>query len=72
MLLDVPSFKEQFSGIAPWRQAVTAVLLVAAIVIFVLAVAGVIHTAAMIGAVVVVVLSYLVGPRSRLFRSDPA
>ncbi len=66
------SLTEQLSGIAPWRRAATIVLLVAAVAILVLAVAGVIQTAAMVGAVVVVAGSYLVGPRSPFFRSDPA
>lgn len=68
----MPSFSEQMSGIAPWRRAVTIILLVAAVAIFVLAVAGVIHTAAVIGAVVVVALSFLVGPRSPFFQSGTA
>jgi hypothetical protein len=68
----VPSLNEQLSGLAPWRRAVTIVLFVVAVAILVLAVAGVIQTAAMIGAVVVVALSYLVGPRSPFFGSDAA
>ncbi len=66
------SFSEQLSGIAPWRRAVTIVLFVAAVVILVLAVAGVLQTAAIIGAAVVVALSYLVGPRSPFFHAGPA
>lgn len=68
----MPSFNEQMSGIAPWRRAATIVLLVVAVAILVLAVAGVIQTAAVIGGAVVVALSFLVGPRSPFFRSDPA
>jgi hypothetical protein len=60
------------SGIAPWRQAVTIVLYVAAVAILVLAVAGVLETAAIIGAAIVVAVSYLVGPRSPFFKPDPA
>ncbi|MFN8025007.1 MAG: hypothetical protein U0W40_01225 [Acidimicrobiia bacterium] len=66
----MPSYKEQLAGIAPWRRTVTIVLLVVALVLLVLAVAGVIHTAAIIGAVVIVALSLLIGPRSPFFRSD--
>ena len=66
------SFSEQMSGLAPWRRAVTIVLLVAAVAILVLAVAGVLQTAAIIGAAVVVALSYLVGPRSPFFHAGPA
>ena len=66
------SSKVQLSAMAPWRRAVTIVLFVVAVAILVLAVAGVIHTAAMIGAVVVVAGSYLVGPRSPFFHSEPA
>ena len=66
------SFSEQLSGIAPWRRAVTIVLFVAAVVILVLSVAGVLQTAAIIGAAVVVALSYLVGPRSPFFHAGPA
>ncbi len=64
------SFSEQLSGIAPWRRAVTVMLLIVAIAIFVLAVANVIHVAAIIGGAVVVGLSYLVGPRSPFFKSS--
>jgi hypothetical protein len=65
----VASLTEQLSGIAPWRRTMTIVLLVAAFAILVLAVAGVIHAAAIIGAAIVVALSFLVGPRSPFFDS---
>ena len=65
------SFSEQLSGVAPWRRAAMIVLLIAAVAILVLAVAGVIQTAAMIGGAVVVGLSFLVGPRSPFFDSVP-
>ena len=68
----VPTLNEQLSGIAPWRRAVTIALFVAAFAVFVLAVAGVIQTAAVVGAVVVIAGSYLVGPRSPFFRSGTA
>jgi hypothetical protein len=68
----VPSLNEQLSGIAPWRRAVTIALFVAAVAVLVLAVAGVIQTAAIIGAIVVVAGSYLVGPRSPFFPSGAA
>lgn len=64
--------RAQFSDLAPWRRAVTVVLYVVAVAILVLAVTNVIQTAAVIGAVVVVALSYLVGPRSPFFRPDAA
>lgn len=65
----MPSFSSQMSGLAPWRRAVTIVLLILAIALLVLAVTGVIHTAAIVGAVVIVGCSYLVGPRSPFFAS---
>ena len=68
----MPSFMDQMSAMAPWRRAVTILLLIAAIILFVLAVTGVIHIAATIGAVVIVVLSFLVGPRSPFFGSGGA
>ena len=66
------SFNMQLAGMAPWRRAASIVLLVVAVAILVLSVTGVIHAAATIGAIVVVAGSYLVGPRSRLFKSEPA
>lgn len=66
----MPSLSQQLSGIEPWRRVATVVLLVAAVAIFVLAVAGVLQTAAVIGGFGIVVASYLIGPRSPFFRSD--
>lgn len=63
---------EKLSGIEPWRRVVMIVLFVVAVAILVLAVAGVLHSGAVVGAVVVVAGSYLVGPRSPFFHSDPA
>jgi hypothetical protein len=64
------SSSARFSELAPWRRAVTVALYVVAVAVLVLAVSGVIHTAAIAGAAVVVALSYLVGPRSPFFHAD--
>lgn len=66
------SFSQQMTGLAPWRRTATVVLMVLAVALFVLVVAGVLQTAGAIGGLVIVVASYLVGPRSPLFHADPA
>jgi hypothetical protein len=63
---------EQMSGVAPWRRTASIVLMVVAVALFVLIVAGVLQTAGAIGAFAVVAASYLVGPRSPFFPTDPA
>lgn len=60
------------SAMAPWRRTVMFVLLIVAVAMFGLIVANVARPAATIGAVTVVVLSLLIGPRSLFFKSDPA
>ncbi len=65
------SFSEQMSGMEPWRRTANIVLLVAAIAVLVLGLAGVLATGVVFGAeVAVVVLGLLLGPRSPLFRAD--
>ena len=61
------TYGEKYAAMAGWRKAVSAVLLVAAIAILVLDLVGALHGAAIAVALVVVVLSLAVGPRSPFF-----
>ncbi len=66
------SSTQPLSAMAPWRRTAMIALLIVAVAMFGLIVTNVASTAATIGAVMVVVLSLLIGPRSPFFKSDPA
>jgi hypothetical protein len=66
------SHSEQMSGIAPWRRTASIVLMVVAVALFVMIVAGVLQTVGAVAAFAVVIASYAVGPRSPFFHSDAA
>ncbi len=66
------SFSQQMSGLAPWRRTASIGLMVVAVVLLVLIVAGVLETVGAIAAFAVVAASYLIGPRSPFFHADPA
>jgi hypothetical protein len=61
-------YGDGFSQMAPWRKLATVALTLIAIVVLVLAITGVFHTATLILVLAIVTLSFLIGPRSPFFR----